>query len=109
MLVNDWLHEWDIGESKALIEHLIRILYACKGGADLIDELNQRCAPLVMVLTSQCVMPDKLFISFRGIPPFGGDTVRVFRRNMSELKGFAARDYEDVLQVRTTQFINSES
>lgn len=43
MLVNDWLHEWDLGEAKALIEHLIRVLYACQGGADLIDELNQRC------------------------------------------------------------------
>lgn len=43
MFVNDWLHEWDLGEAKALIEHLIRILYACKGGADLIDELNERC------------------------------------------------------------------
>lgn len=42
------------------------------------------------------------FDSFRETPPFGRDTIRVFRRNVSDLKGFAARDYEDVLQVRST-------
>ncbi|KAG8919545.1 hypothetical protein FRC01_001237 [Tulasnella sp. 417] len=77
MLVNDWLHEWDLGEVKAVIQHLIRILYACKGGVDLIDEFNER---------------------FRKIPPFGRDTIRAFRRNVSDLKAFAGRDYEDVLQ-----------
>ncbi|KAG8925112.1 hypothetical protein FRC00_004325 [Tulasnella sp. 408] len=57
MLVNDWLHEWDLGESKALIEHLIRILYACPGGADLIDELNERCVDYHL----ESVFPAKLF------------------------------------------------
>lgn len=44
------------------------------------------------------------FVSFRKTPPYGRDTIRVFRRNVSDLKGFAARDYEDVLQVRSTSF-----
>lgn len=42
MLVNDWLHEWDIGEESYFEQHVIRILYSCKNGADLIDEFNER-------------------------------------------------------------------
>jgi hypothetical protein len=30
MLVNDLLHEWDIGGGKAVISHLFRILHAVK-------------------------------------------------------------------------------
>ncbi|KAG9031058.1 hypothetical protein FS837_003120, partial [Tulasnella sp. UAMH 9824] len=77
MLVSDKLHEWDLGEWKAFFEHLIRILYACPGGASLVDELNAR---------------------FRMVKPFGRDTIRSFYRNVSDMKGFAARDYEDILQ-----------
>lgn len=35
------------------------------------------------------------------MPTFGRDTIRRFRKNVSETKQFAARDYEDVLQVGT--------
>ena len=39
-------------------------------------------------------------ISFRQVPTFGRDTIRRFHRNVSEMKRLAARDFEDVLQVR---------
>ena len=39
------------------------------------------------------------YISYRQIPTFGRDTIRRFRRNVSELKQMAARDFEDLLQV----------
>jgi hypothetical protein len=35
------------------------------------------------------------------MPTFGRDTIRRFRNNISEMKQLAARDYEDLLQVRT--------
>lgn len=34
------------------------------------------------------------------MPTFGRDTIRRFRSNVSEMKQLAARDYEDMLQVR---------
>jgi hypothetical protein len=40
MLVNDLLHEWDLGEWKTLLIHLVRILYAQDG--TLVDVFNQR-------------------------------------------------------------------
>lgn len=33
------------------------------------------------------------------MPTFGADTIRRFSNNVSELKKFAARDFEDLLQV----------
>src|ERR1700689_286472 len=38
--------------------------------------------------------------SFRQVPTFGADTIRRFSSNVSELKRLAARDFEDILQVR---------
>ena len=38
---------------------------------------------------------------FRQIPPFGRYTIRHFHNNVSEMKKLAARDFEDILQVRT--------
>lgn len=37
--------------------------------------------------------------SFCQVPTFGRDTICRFRRNVSELKKMAARDFEDILQV----------
>ncbi|KAG8939805.1 hypothetical protein FRC03_006029 [Tulasnella sp. 419] len=73
MLVNDFLHEFELGEWKALFTHLIRILYA--SNADLVHEHDAR-----------------------QIDPFGRDTIRRFHRNVSEMKKLAARDFEDILQ-----------
>ena len=39
-------------------------------------------------------------ISFRSIPTFGSSTIRRFATNASEMKKLAARDFEDLLQVR---------
>jgi hypothetical protein len=38
--------------------------------------------------------------SFRQVPTFGRDKIRKFGENASEMKKLAARDYEDLLQVR---------
>ena len=39
---------------------------------------------------------------YRAIPSFGRDTIRKFSANASAMRRKAARDYEDLLQVRTT-------
>ncbi|KDQ05729.1 hypothetical protein BOTBODRAFT_122314 [Botryobasidium botryosum FD-172 SS1] len=76
MLVNDFLHEWEIGDWKEIFNHLIRILYA-------VD-------PRLVFTTTLC--------NFRQILPFARDTIRKFVHNVSDAKRSAARDYEDVLQ-----------
>ena len=38
---------------------------------------------------------------FRQVPTFGRFTIRRFHNNVSEMKKLAARDFEDILQVRT--------
>jgi hypothetical protein len=40
--------------------------------------------------------------SFRAMPTFGSSTIRRFATNASEMKKLAARDFEDLLQVRST-------
>ena len=42
----------------------------------------------------------KHHLSYRQVPTFGRDTIRCFRRNTSELKQMATRDFEDLLQVK---------
>jgi len=39
-------------------------------------------------------------IRYRGVPTFGSQTIRRFSTNASEMKKLAARDYEDLLQVK---------
>ncbi|KDQ06670.1 hypothetical protein BOTBODRAFT_181375 [Botryobasidium botryosum FD-172 SS1] len=75
MLVNDFLHEWEIGNLMGLLKHIIRILYA--HDPDLVIIFNER---------------------FRLILPFARDTIRKFVHNVSDMKNFAGRDYKDVLQ-----------
>ena len=43
--------------------------------------------------------------SYRQVPTFGRDTIRRFSSNCSELKKMAARDFEDLLQVRDSRSI----
>lgn len=38
--------------------------------------------------------------SYRAVPTFGRDTIRKFSNNCSEMKQMAARDFENLLQVR---------
>ena len=38
--------------------------------------------------------------SYRNVPRFGASTINRFSRNASGMKQLAARDFEDLLQVR---------
>lgn len=77
MLVVDFMHEFELGIWKALFKHLLRILYA--HGDNAISRLNER---------------------YRAVPTFGRSTIRKFTENASAMKKLAARNYEDLLQVR---------
>ena len=46
---------------------------------------------------------------FRQIPTFGRFTIRRFHNNVSEMKKLAARDFEDILQVRMCDFLTNPS
>jgi len=39
-------------------------------------------------------------LSFRQISSFGSSTIRRFTHNVADMKKLAARDFEDILQVR---------
>ena len=78
MLVVDLMHEFELGIWKALFTHLICILSASEVGDILVNELDHH---------------------YRMVPTFGGDTIRKFASNTSEMKRMAAHDFEDVLQV----------
>ncbi|TFY53731.1 hypothetical protein EVG20_g9986 [Dentipellis fragilis] len=75
MLAVDLMHEFELGVWKALLTHLIRMLYSL--GPTAVQEFNHR---------------------FLQVAPFGQSTIRRFSSNVSELKKLAARDYEDILQ-----------
>ncbi|KIK32237.1 hypothetical protein CY34DRAFT_47013, partial [Suillus luteus UH-Slu-Lm8-n1] len=79
MLVVDFMHECELGTWKSLFTHLIRILYALPGGDYLVACLDSR---------------------FRQVPSYGNGVIRKFANNTSEMKKLAARDFEDILQVR---------
>ncbi|KAI0046222.1 hypothetical protein FA95DRAFT_1607083 [Auriscalpium vulgare] len=81
MFVPDLLHEIEIGVWKALLIHLIRLLYAAGHGA--IEKLNAR---------------------YRAMPTFGRDTIRRFTTDTSAMKKLAARDFEDLLQCALAVF-----
>ncbi|KAL0063828.1 hypothetical protein AAF712_009273 [Marasmius tenuissimus] len=80
LLVIDLLHEFELGVWKAVLTHLIRLLYAQRKkkkkdqGVDVMDE------------------------RFRRVPTFGRNTIRRFHNNVSQMKKLAARDFEDILQ-----------
>ena len=46
---------------------------------------------------------------FRQVPTFGRDTIRRFSNNVSEMKNFAACNYEDVLQVISSQILTGKT
>jgi hypothetical protein len=98
MLVVDLLHEFELGVWKALFIHLLRILESVN--PNLLHELDRRW--VVLVCFHSYANPDQL--SYRQIPTFGRDTIRRFSSNISELKKLAARDFEDLLQVKFYTF-----
>ncbi|KAI0337344.1 hypothetical protein BDW22DRAFT_1468571 [Trametopsis cervina] len=75
MFVPDIMHECELGIWKAHFTHILRVLFAF--GDDNLLKLNVR---------------------FRNVPTFGRDTIRKFQNNISGMKQFAARDFEDCLQ-----------
>ncbi|KAF8833191.1 hypothetical protein BDN67DRAFT_917478, partial [Paxillus ammoniavirescens] len=81
MLVVDLLHEFELGVWKAIFIHLIRILIAA--GGETISRMNAQ---------------------YRSTPTFGRGTICRFSRNASAMKRLAARDFEDLLQVRFLLF-----
>jgi hypothetical protein len=96
MFVVDLMHEFELGVWKALFIHLLRMLNAMD--KSLVNELDQRYVqkPLRSGMIQILIFP----LSFRQVPTFGRDTIRRFSSNVSEMKKLAARDFEDLLQVR---------
>lgn len=76
LFVPDVMHEFDLGVWKAILLHLLRILFAA--GEERIQELNRR---------------------YREVPAFG--RIRSITKNVSGLKQLAAHDFEDLLVVST--------
>jgi hypothetical protein len=97
MLVVDVMHEVELGVWKALFIQILRLLDASDKGA--INTLDKRC---VRVSPAQCMPLTTSVRSYRSMPTFGRDTIRRFTNNVSEMKQLAARDWEDILQVRWT-------
>ncbi|KAG5633817.1 hypothetical protein H0H81_005104, partial [Sphagnurus paluster] len=75
MLAPDFMHEFELGDWKAVLMHLIRILIANKENS--AQAMNRR---------------------YRQVPTFGRSTIRRFSDNVAGLKKLAARNYEDLLQ-----------
>lgn len=96
MFVVDLLHEFELGVWKALFTHLIRILGAAVKGDILVHELDRRLVSFKKPVLLRLMDP----LSYRLISTFGRDTIRKFTSNTSEMKKMAARDFEDILQVR---------
>ena len=91
MLAPDLMHEFEIGEWKTLLRHLIRMLESLKGTK--IQELNRRYAVLISCYSANSM------IRYHQVHPFGRDSIRRFWYNVSDLSQLAAHDYEDLLQV----------
>ncbi|KAJ3552779.1 hypothetical protein NM688_g3974 [Phlebia brevispora] len=71
----DLMHEFELGVWKAIFAHILRLLQYYGGSS--LTTLNER---------------------FRSVPTFGRGTIRRFGPNVSEMKQFAAHNYENVLQ-----------
>lgn len=97
MLVPDLLHEFELGVWKAIFIHLIRILYSFPNGNDLIIRFNDRYETIPLPLANTKLTYSK---RWRQIPTFGRDTIRRFTGMISQMKKLAARDLEDLLQVK---------
>ena len=86
------MHEFKLGVWKALLLHLVWILYSI--GASTVQEFNHWYA-----LFSTCnVWSPELSVSFWQITSFGS-TIHPFTHNIANMKKLAAQDFEDILQV----------
>jgi hypothetical protein len=104
MLVVDFMHECELGTWKALFTHLIRLLYALPGGDNLVACLDKRFIILSSFLCLTLIMLNR----FRQVPSYGLGTIRKFANNTSEMKRLAARDFEDILQVRPIVYVGAD-
>lgn len=90
------MHEFELGSWKSLFIHLLRIL-DCVNPSQT-NELDRRYDQL---FNFSILLSTSLYSSYRLLPTFG-KAIRRFSKNCSGLKKMAARNYEDILQVRTT-------
>jgi len=98
MFVVDLMHEVELGTWRSLFIHLLRILQAA--APNLTHELDRRWGLEGVIYDLLTKFPTLL--RYREVPTFGRDTIRKFSSNTSEMKQLAARDFEDLLQVRST-------
>lgn len=91
------MHECELGTWKALFTHLVRILHALPGGDRLVASLDYR---FVAHYAPYLFENNRIQHRFRHIPSYGNGVIRKFSNNTSEMKRLAARDFEDILQVR---------
>lgn len=103
MLVVDVMHEVELGVWKALFIQILRLLDSSDKGA--INKLDERCA---LVSFARGISLTTSLHRYRNMPTFGRDTIRRFTNNVSEMKQLAARDWEDILQVRWTLSVLAE-
>jgi hypothetical protein len=61
MLVVDFMHEFELGVWKALLVHLIRILYAAASGGRLVAILDERYDLSVTIIF---LLPDLMNLGF---------------------------------------------
>ena len=94
LFVVDVLHEIEIGIFKQIFTHLVWILYT--RGASVVARLDRQY--LLNPFSIVSVITFDVAISFRKVSSFGRSTIRNFSNNISEMKKFTARDFEDVLQ-----------
>ena len=102
MLVVDLLHEFELRVWKALFTHLIRNF--------MLPDMDQISSSLswtsgMTLLLGYCLV----FLTqcrYCEISTFGCGTIRKFATNSSEMKKLAARDFEDLLQVRSRVYLS---
>lgn len=104
-LVVDLLHEFEIGIWKNLFIHLLRLLesFDVQKGSRIKAIVDSRSVVYYIISRYQT---DTIYnlCRYRMTPTFGRGVIRKFNSNASELSRMTARDYEDLLQVRSLFF-----
>lgn len=90
------MHEFELGVWRSIFTHLMRILYA--NGGTSIQTLNERYNMSLYQIMIFSMLTRK--VRYRQVPTFGNGAIRRFKSNASAMKKLAARDFEDLLQVR---------
>ncbi len=101
MLVVDIMHEFELGVWKALFMHIICMLYTAAPGGRLVAILDKRFTHLSLapITTPSRLLTTRFLIRYCQMPQFS-QAIRKFTNNVSEMKKLAARDFEDLLQVK---------